>query len=110
MKTKNFEKKSDDFVADETMDEEDVKNIESVINTPDEESTNTAKSTKTIRRPQSYIVTVPNLALRMGPGTNFDKLGIAPSGHVLVDEIKDGFGRLADGSGWICLEYARKVN
>lgn len=95
MKTRNYEKKFDGFVADETM---------------DEESTDIAKPTKIVRRPQSYIVTVPNLALRMGPGTNFDILGIAPSGHVLVDEIKDGFGRLADGSGWICMEYARKVN
>jgi len=96
MRSREYEKKSEDFVADETIEAQDVATKDT--------------TTKSVHRPQAYIVTVPNLALRMGPGTNFDKLGIAPSGHVLVDEIKDGFGRLADGSGWICLEYARKVN
>ena len=100
MKTKEYEKKTKDFVADETMFEDETP----VITEPEQ------KVTKIVNRPKPYIVTVPNLALRIGPGTNYDKIGIAPSGHVLIDETKDGFGRLADGSGWICLEYARKVD
>ena len=106
MKTKEYEKKSKDFVADETMFEDETP----VITEPEQKVTSIERPTKIVNRPKPYIVTVPNLALRMGPGTNYDKIGIAPSGHVLIDETKDGFGRLADGSGWICLEYARKVD
>lgn len=59
-------------------------------------------------RPKKYIITVTNLALRDAP--NGEKLGIAPSGIVMISDIKDGFGKLADGSGWVKMEYTRKAD
>ena len=59
-------------------------------------------------RPKRYIITVTNLALRDAP--NGEKLGIAPSGIVMISDIKDGFGKLADGSGWVKMEYTRKAD
>lgn len=57
-----------------------------------------------------YIITVTNLALREGPGKEYEKLGIAPAGLVSIMEIENGFGRLEDGSGWVCMDYTRKAD
>lgn len=61
-----------------------------------------------IKRPKKYVITVTNLALRDAP--NGEKIGIAPAGHTLISDIKDGFGKLADGSGWVSMQYTRKVD
>ena len=65
------------------------------------------KETITVR-PKKYIITVTNLAIRANP--NGEKIGIAEAGQTLITEVKDGFGRLADGSGWISMQYTRKVD
>lgn len=83
----NYEKNHEGFVKDETQTEE-----------------------KVVRKPKKYIITVNNLALREGPGKDFEKIGIAEAGHTLIDEIKDGFGHLADDSGWVCMDYTRKAD
>lgn len=56
--------------------------------------------------PKKYVIVVDNLALRISP--NGEKIGIAPAGNTLITEVKDGFGRLADGSGWVSMQYVRK--
>jgi len=61
-------------------------------------------------RPKKYIITVANLALREGAGKEFDKIGIADAGTTLISEIKNGYGKLADGSGWVSMEYTRKAD
>lgn len=61
-----------------------------------------------IKKPKKYVITVTNLALRDAP--NGEKIGIAPAGHTLISDIKDGFGKLADGSGWVSMQYTRKVD
>lgn len=61
-----------------------------------------------IKKPKKYIITVTNLALRDAP--NGEKIGIAPAGHTLISDVKDGFGKLADGSGWVSMQYTRKVD
>lgn len=61
-------------------------------------------------RPKKYIITVDNLALRVGPGTDYEKLGLADAGLTLITEIKNGYGKLADGSGWVSMSYVRKAD
>ena len=61
-------------------------------------------------RPKKYIITVTNLALREGPGKDYEKIGLAEAGLTLISEVKDGFGKLADGSGWVCMDYLRKAD
>ncbi len=90
MKSK-YEKKDENFVPDVTIDEEMIK----------EDKARLEKMT--------YMVLVSNLALRIGPGFNYDKIGIAPFSDVVVDKVENNFGRLADGSGWICLDYAKRI-
>lgn len=58
--------------------------------------------------PKKYVIIVENLALRMSP--NGERIGIAPAGNTLITEVKDGFGRLADGSGWVSMQYVRKID
>lgn len=62
------------------------------------------------KRAEAYIIRVTNLALRVGPGKEFDMIGIATAGHTLIDEIKNNFGHISDGSGWVCMDYLMKVN
>ena len=80
----NYEKNHEDFVKDETQTE--------------------------VRKPKKYIITVTNLALREGPGKDFDRIGIADAGTTLIDKIENGFGHLADNSGWVCMDYTRKAD
>ena len=59
-------------------------------------------------------VTVPDLRIRTGPGTSYNPAGtIKPGVYTIVSEA-DGqgaskWGKLKSGSGWIALDYARKV-
>ena len=72
------------------------------------EDTKTEK--KIMTRPKKYIITVTNLALREGPGTDYEKIGIADSGVTLISEIENDYGKLADGSGWVSMNYVRKAD
>ena len=63
-----------------------------------------------------YRVDIPDLNIRTGPGTNYDKTGkYTGKGTFTIVEIKDGkgstkgWGRLKSGSGWISLDYATKI-
>lgn len=66
------------------------------------------KEDKAIPRPKKYVITVTNLALRNAP--NGEIIGIAEAGLTLITEIQDGFGKLADNSGWVSMQYTRKVD
>lgn len=60
-------------------------------------------------------VSISDLNIRKGPGTNFDKNGkIAPGAYTIIDEqpgkgSKLGWGKLKSGVGWISLDYVKKV-
>lgn len=61
-------------------------------------------------------VTVPDLNIRTGPGTNYKKTGECTGEGVftIVEEksgkgAKKGWGKLKSGAGWISLDYAVKV-
>lgn len=60
-------------------------------------------------------VSVDNLNIRCGPGTNYSKTGtyMKPGVYTIVATAqgtgsKSGWGRLKSGAGWISLDYAKK--
>lgn len=60
-------------------------------------------------------VTVPNLTIRTGPGTNFDKLDrFTGVGSFTIVEVSpgegsnSGWGKLKSGLGWISLDYCER--
>lgn len=55
-------------------------------------------------------VTIPDLNIRCGPGTNYAATGnfTGPGIFTMVEE-KDGWGKLKSGAGWISLNYATRV-
>lgn len=61
-------------------------------------------------------VSIPDLNIRKGAGTNTAKTGIYSGvGVFTILEVKDGkgsdkgWGRLKSGAGWISLDYCQKV-
>ena len=61
-------------------------------------------------------VSIPNLNIRKGPGTNFDKTGkFTGKGVFTITEViegkgsKSGWGKLKSGAGWICMDYTTKI-
>ena len=61
-------------------------------------------------------VNIPDLNIRKGPGTNYNKIGrFTGIGTFTIVEVKygtgskAGWGRLKSGLGWISLDYAKKI-
>lgn len=55
-------------------------------------------------------VGITNLCIRKGPGVNYDKTGKhTGKGVFTIVEVKDGWGKLKSGLGWISLNYATRV-
>lgn len=58
-------------------------------------------------------VSITNLNIRKGPGTNYGVSGTCPVGTYTIVETKTAggytWGRLKSGAGWIALEYAKRV-
>lgn len=61
-------------------------------------------------------VSIPDLNIRKGPGTNYGKTGkFTGKGVFTIVEVKEGpgsnsgWGRLKSGAGWISLDYTRKL-
>lgn len=61
-------------------------------------------------------VTIEDLNIRKGPGTNYDRLGyfINPGIYTIVEVqngsgSKTGWGKLKSGAGWISLDFATKI-
>lgn len=64
--------------------------------------------------PYSVRVTVPDLRIRTGPGTNYNPAGIIKPGvYTIVSEAAGLgatlWGKLKSGAGWISLDYTKKV-
>lgn len=62
-------------------------------------------------------VTISNLNIRTGPGTNYKTVGkFTGKGVFTIVEVKDGqgsksgWGKLYSGAGWISLDYATKLS
>lgn len=76
-------------------------------------TTTTAPSTSTNT---SYIaqITVTNLRIRSGPGTNYNVVSVIKPGCYTIVQESTGtgaskWGKLKSGAGWISLDYAKKV-
>lgn len=58
-------------------------------------------------------VSISDLYIRKGPGTNYGNNGFCPKGVYTIVETKSAngytWGRLKSGAGWIALDYAKKV-
>lgn len=54
-------------------------------------------------------VSVSDLYIRKGAGTNYKKKGFIKPGVYTIVETKKNWGKLKSGAGWICLDYAVKV-
>jgi len=81
------------------------------IYTPKTTTTETATAT-----PFLVKVSVTDLNIRKGPGTDYDRTGqFTGIGVFTIMEIKSGkgstagWGRLKSGAGWITLDYAKRV-
>lgn len=66
--------------------------------------------------PFQVQVTITDLNIRKGPGTNYAKTGkYTGKGVFTITEVKSGtgstagWGKLKSGAGWISLDYAKKV-
>lgn len=66
--------------------------------------------------PYRVEVSITNLNIRKGPGTNFPTTGKFTGKGVftIVDESKgkgsnNGWGKLKSGAGWISLDFAKKI-
>ena len=64
--------------------------------------------------PYLVQVTISNLCIRKGPGTNYGKNGfIKPGVYTIVEESTGTgatkWGKLKSGAGWISLDYAKQV-
>ena len=76
-----------------------------------------SKSSEPEQKKVSYRVrvSIKNLKIRKGPGTNYDKIGKYTSiGVFTIVAEADGegatkWGKLKSGAGWISLDYAKKI-
>ena len=59
-------------------------------------------------------VSINDLFIRSGPGTNYASSGFCPTGVYTIVEESDGvgatkWGKLKSGAGWISLDYAKRI-
>lgn len=84
-----------------------------VTTTPNTEKPATGGTGATVK-PYLVRVTIPDLYIRKGPGTNYGKNGfIKPGIYTIVAESTGKgaakWGKLKSGAGWISLDYATKT-
>ena len=64
--------------------------------------------------PYKVRVSIKDLNIRKGPGTNYASSGFCPVGVYTIIEESDGagatkWGKLKSGAGWVSLDYAKRV-
>lgn len=84
-----------------------------VVTTPSTENATTGGTGATVT-PYLVRVTISDLYIRKGPGTNYGKNGfIKPGVYTIVAESTGTgatkWGKLKSGAGWISLDYAKRV-
>ena len=83
---------------------------------PDVTGTENAAPDTPADTPLPYLVkvSIPNLNIRKGPGTNYERAGYFTGiGIFTIREESDGegatrWGKLKSGMGWISLDYVKK--
>ena len=76
-------------------------------------STSTGGTGSTCFQPYTVKVSVTQLRIRSGPGTNYANKGVIKPGVYTIVEESNGpgakrWGKLKSGAGWISLDYATK--
>lgn len=74
----------------------------------------TVKESTPAFSPYKVKVSIKDLNIRKGPGTNYASNGFCPVGVYTIIEESDGagatkWGKLKSGAGWISLDYAKRV-
>ena len=74
----------------------------------------TVKESTPTFSPYKVRVSIKDLNIRKGPGTNYTANGFCPVGVYTIIEESDGagatkWGKLKSGAGWISLDYAKRV-
>lgn len=74
----------------------------------------TTKAGTPIFSPYKVRVSIKDLNIRKGPGTNYASNGFCPVGVYTIIEESDGvgatkWGKLKSGAGWVSLDYAKRV-
>ncbi len=64
--------------------------------------------------PYAVKLSIKDLYIRKGPGTNYPSNGFCPAGVYTIIEESNGvgatkWGKLKSGAGWISLDYAKRV-
>ncbi len=60
-------------------------------------------------------VSISDLNIRKGPGTDYDRTQFIPAGIYTITEVRSGqgssagWGRLKSGAGWISLDYVKRI-
>jgi flagellum-specific peptidoglycan hydrolase FlgJ len=67
-----------------------------------------------VKLPYLVKVSIKDLNIRTGPGTNYNRTKFIPVGVYTIVEEADGkgaskWGKLKSGAGWISLDYVKKV-
>lgn len=67
-----------------------------------------------VKVPFLVKVSIKDLNIRKGPGTNYDKVKFIPVGVYTIVEVKAGagasaWGRLKSGVGWISLDFCQRI-
>ena len=77
----------------------------------------TPKTTTPVTPDVPFLVriTITDLNIRKGPGTDYDRTQFIPVGVYTIVEVKSGkgstagWGRLKSGAGWISLDFATRI-
>lgn len=74
----------------------------------------TVKTSTPAFSPYKVRVSIKDLNIRKGPGTNYASGGLCPAGVYTIIEESDGagatkWGKLKSGAGWVSLDYAKRV-
>ena len=94
--------------------------LNEILNTKVEDSSEKAEETENktstnsdnnLKAPFTVTVAISDLAIRKGPGENYDKTGrVTGKGVFTIVEVKDGWGKLKSGAGWIPLSLKNPVS
>lgn len=74
----------------------------------------TVKTSASTFSPYKVRVSIKDLNIRKGPGTNYASNGFCSAGVYTIIEESDGagatkWGKLKSGAGWVSLDYAKRV-
>ena len=75
---------------------------------------NSGSETKAPFVPYMVRVSIKDLNIRTGPGTNYNRTSYIPPGAYTIVEESDGkgatkWGKLKSGAGWISLDFVKKI-